>query len=101
MALKVAEKIYGKDVFTVVYGQSEEYPTKPDPTLTYKALSIMGVKKQDCLFVGDSDVDIFTAKNAGVKSVGVLWGFRTKEELQNAGADFLIQNPKDLLEIVK
>jgi len=50
--------------------------------------------------IGDSDVDIITAKNAGIPSIGCVWGFRGREELENAGADFLAETPADLLEII-
>lgn len=100
MAKAVVEKLYGKNKFCAVLGQSEEYPTKPNPEIVFKALNIMKVKPEECIFVGDSNIDIITGHNAGMKSVGVLWGFRTKEELKAAGADYIINNPNELLSVL-
>ena len=60
----------------------------------------MGAVPQTTLFVGDSDVDVFTAHNAGLPACGVLWGFRGKAELQNAGAERLVASPPELLDII-
>ena len=60
----------------------------------------LNIKEDECIYVGDSDVDVNTAKNAGVKSVGVAWGFRGEGELREAGADFIIKTPIELLKIV-
>lgn len=97
MAKTVVKKLYGDNKFSIVLGQCDAYPTKPDRTVVDIALKEMGVRADECLFIGDSDVDIFTGRNAGMKTVGVLWGFRTKEELISAGADYIIEKPEDLL----
>lgn len=99
MALPVVEGYY-PGVFPLVQGALPGVPTKPDPTLLYKLMERMGAKREDTLFVGDSDVDIRTAKNGGLRSCGVLWGFRTREELVAEGADFLADTPQALAGLV-
>ena len=60
----------------------------------------MNVTKEECIYVGDSDVDMKTAQNAGVKSIGVAWGFRGEEELKSAGADYIIRTPQELVNLL-
>lgn len=99
MADAVVNKLFG-DGFCTVYGQREDMPTKPDPTLTHLAMQELGAKPDECLFVGDSNVDIITALNSGAYPVGVLWGFRSEEELKAAGAKAIISHPAQLLELL-
>jgi len=91
----VVERYY-PGVFNVVQGALPDAPTKPDPTLLYKLMERIGAKRENTLFVGDSNVDIQTAKNGGLTSCGVLWGFRTREELLAEGADHLVQTAAEL-----
>ena len=63
-------------------------------------MEILGAKPENTLYVGDSDVDIQTAKNSNLKSVGVTWGFRDRELLEEEGADFIINTPCELLELI-
>lgn len=86
-------------LFKIGLGLSEERKAKPAPDILFAILNELGQPPQNCLFCGDSDVDILTAKNAGITSCGVLWGYRTEEELKAAGADFLINSPDELLPI--
>jgi phosphoglycolate phosphatase len=81
----------------VVLGAREGIPKKPDPAGAIEAAERLGVTAADCWFVGDSDVDMFTAVNAGMHAIGVNWGFRSAEELRAAGAEIVIQNPAELL----
>ncbi len=99
MADAVVNKLLGTG-FCKVYGQRDDMPTKPDPTLTHLAMKELGVQPCECLFVGDSDVDIITAKNSGAYPVGVLWGFRSQEELKAAGAKTTISHPAQLLKLL-
>ena len=98
-ALIIVEHLYGKGIFDGIYGGREGMKIKPDPTLTLGLLAQAGAKPGNSLFVGDSDVDIYTAANAGMKSAGVLWGFRGKDELLSAGADYLVKKPPQLLSV--
>lgn len=101
MAVTVVEKILPKVKFHTVCGKQENYPAKPDKQLTLKIIEQMGVKPNECLFVGDSNVDIITAHNSGTVSVGVLWGFRTKEELLESGAEHIVSNAFEICDIIE
>ena len=91
---------YYPNVFEAVQGALPGKPTKPDPTLLLRLMDKLGAKPESTLFVGDSNVDIVTGKNAGLATCGVLWGFRSREELESEGADYIIDAPAQLLEVV-
>lgn len=99
MAGPVVERYY-PGVFPVVQGALPDLPTKPDPTLLHRLMERMGAAAEDTLFVGDSNVDIRTAKNGGLTSCGVLWGFRTRQELEAEGADYIVDDPDKLADLV-
>ena len=99
MAGPVVEHYY-PGVFPLVQGALSGVPTKPDPTLLYKLMERMGAKPEQTLFVGDSNVDIRTAKNGKLTSCGVLWGFRSRQELEAEGADYLAETPAELIKVV-
>lgn len=101
MAETVVNRLFGKEIFSIVCGKQEGYPAKPDPTLTLKIISDLGVGPDECVFVGDSGMDMAVAVNAGIKGIGVLWGFRQREELIENGASFIVQSPNEILEILK
>lgn len=86
--------------FPWVQGALPGLPTKPDPTLLHRLMEQMGASPEDTLFVGDSDVDIRTARNGGLTSCGVLWGFRGRAELEAEGADCLARTPEELVKAV-
>ena len=97
-ARKLASLLFADYPFGCVYGGAVEgRPHKPDPQVVRLALSDLNAEPETTLFVGDSDVDIHTGHNAGLVACGVTWGFRGVEELQNAGADILIDHPSELL----
>ncbi|MBR6601647.1 MAG: HAD family hydrolase [Bacteroidaceae bacterium] len=85
--------------FAAVYGQREGIPIKPDPAIVNDILSVTGISRARALYVGDSGVDMQTARNASVESAGVIWGFRDEEELRVNGADHIIHNAKDILKL--
>ena len=85
--------------FVSVLGQRDGIPVKPAPDIVYEILNKSGVEAEKALYVGDSDVDMFTAKAAGVESVGVTWGFRSREELIEAGACHLVDSPIEILRL--
>ena len=99
MAGPVVEHYY-PGAFPLVQGALPGLPTKPDPTLLYKLMERMGADPAGTLFVGDSNVDIRTAKNGGLTSCGVLWGFRSRQELEGEGADYLAAAPEELEQII-
>lgn len=88
------------DRFDVVCGIQPGMAVKPAPDCALAICAELGVTPAECLFVGDTNVDIRTAKNAGMTSVGVLWGFRDLAELESAGADYIVENPVQIAEIV-
>ncbi len=77
-------------------GESLRYPKKPDPAGTNAIVSFFGAKKENTLYIGDSDVDILTAQNASLPMICVSWGFRPKEELLKAGAKTIADTPEEL-----
>ena len=87
--------------FTAVLGQREGIPVKPDPAIVYDILSAAALTADEALYVGDSGVDMMTAGAAGICSVGVTWGFRSREELEKAGACHLVDTPHEILSIAK
>lgn len=99
VTVMVARELFG-DLFCIVHGKRENIATKPDPEGTNILMEELGVTKEECVFVGDTNVDIFTAKNAGMKSIGVLWGFRDKKELFDAGADHIIEKTDQIFETI-
>lgn len=96
-----ATKALCEDYFPGVYarGESTDCPRKPAPDMVNKAMERIGV--DTCIYVGDSETDVETARNAGVKCLSVLWGFRDKECLLTAGATYFCNNPADLLEEIE
>jgi len=85
------------EIFSVVLGQRDGVPKKPDPAGALEAAAALGVGPADCLYVGDSGVDMRTAMAAGMIPIGVEWGFRSVAELRREGAVAVIQSPADLL----
>ncbi len=94
-------KEYFHNFITLAFGESEDTLKKPAPDGIYKALDELNSRKEEAVYVGDSEVDVITAKNAGLISVGVTWGFRSKEILQNEGCDYIIDSPLDLLTLLQ
>lgn len=86
--------------FIAVLGQREDVPVKPDPTIVEEIISIAGVSNEDVLYVGDSGVDMQTTKNARVIGVGVTWGFRPRKELEQFNPDYIIDEAKDILNLI-
>ncbi len=95
-AVKELTEKYFKDLIDMSIGQSETIPPKPDSKGVLKCIRELRAKNP--IYVGDSDIDILTAKNANIVSVGVTWGFRDRSYLK--GADYIIDKPKELLEII-
>lgn len=96
----VTDSIFGENYFDAVRGVIDGMPVKPNPHTPLQIASELGVKPEECLFLGDTNVDIFTAKNSKMTSVGVLWGFRTRTELIQAGADYIAENPHTILQLI-
>lgn len=99
-AVEVVKRFYG-DSFDIIRGNVEGVPVKPDPTLTLAVMKELGVKAEECIFIGDSGVDILTGKNSGAVPVGETWGYRKKEELIECGARYIIDKPEELLSVIE
>ncbi len=98
--VKVVREIFGEGVFDCIEGQQEGIARKPDPEGVFRLLERMQISGEECLYAGDSEVDILTGKNAKVRTVGVTWGFRNRETLLKAGAETVIDKPEELLRFV-
>lgn len=93
----LCREFFGSEIFAL--GQVEDRPRKPAPDMVYAAMKAIGVDK--CVYVGDSEVDVLTAKNAGVPCLSVLWGFRDKDYLARQGATRFCDDPKKLFITLK
>jgi len=100
VAEAMAEHFFGKGTFDHIVGVTNNKPIKPDPGETVKIIKSSGFLRQDFLLVGDSPVDIETAKAADICSVGAGWGFRGSEQLQAAKADHVIDEPLEILDLM-
>lgn len=98
--LRVVEYVFGRECFDLVMGASEKVPKKPDPTGALSAAAEFGVLPEECLYIGDTETDMKTGKNAKMATVGVLWGFRSRETLAACRPDFLAESPLKLLELL-
>lgn len=86
--------------FVAVLGQREGIPLKPDPQIDREIIAAAGVEPSETMHIGDSGVDMQTARAAGIKAVGVTWGFRSREELEEGGADAIVDSPEQILELL-
>ena len=100
VAKTIVEKLYGNQ-FSLICGNTEGMPAKPDPTLTLQVMKRLGVTPEECVFLGDSGVDIQTGVNSGAVPVGETWGFRDRNELSENGARYIIDAPAQLLGIIE
>lgn len=99
-ASRVLCKRFFGDIFDTVIGGRRDLPRKPAPDGVGEALKAMGADKRRTLYVGDSDVDIATARNAGMDCVSVTWGFRERDMLEKLSPDYMADNAKELLNVI-
>ncbi len=92
----VVETLFPQGMFEVVIGASSRFPRKPDSTALTWLIKHLDVALTDVVYIGDSDVDMQLAKNAGIQGLGVAWGFRGRNELEAAGASYVAENPREL-----
>ena len=97
---KVYESMLSHLGIDVYLGGTERFLPKPDGESTLYLLELLGVSKENAYLVGDGDTDYLTAVNAGVNGISVLWGYRTKSQLEELGAKVFVNNPKELLDIL-
>lgn len=93
-------ELYFKEFTKVAIGGRENMPKKPEPDMVYEALRQLGVSKEEAVFVGDSEVDIATAKNAGMECITVAWGFRSRQEQEKAGAKVFVNSPMEMIDLL-
>lgn len=96
----IISKFFRDDVFDTVIGAREGVPKKPDPAAEKEIIEAIGSCQSHAIHIGDSDVDVLTAHNAGIRCVGCSWGFRTRESLVAAGADYIADKPEELVDAV-
>ena len=100
-AKKMIRLLFGEGtLFSRVQGQCADYPVKPDPTMLDVVRESLGFSREETLYLGDMDVDVQFAKNAGLTCVGCGWGYRGEKFLREAGAEHVISHPLELLEII-
>ncbi len=99
-AVKELNGVYFSDYIKIAIGSSDNTARKPAPDTVINAMAELKSSKDKTIYVGDSDVDVNTAKNAGIVSVGVTWGFRDREVLEEHGANYIINNPHELLDVL-
>ena len=99
-AERQVEKYFGGISFAAVSGDREDYPLKPSPEAVIPVLEKLGTSAGSTLMVGDSDVDMITAVNAGMIAVGVSWGFREVSLLLEHGAEFIVDSPMEIINLL-
>ncbi len=97
----VTEKLFDKNTFDFYTGLKDDMEPKPNPKTVLYAAKTFNAEPGECVYVGDTNVDMQTGKNAKMYTVGVLWGFRDYEELTKSGADYIIKSPAELIDIAK
>lgn len=97
-AQAVVKDFFG-DIFDIVVGKMDEFPSKPEPDSLFYTIKNLGVEAEECVYIGDSDVDVLTAHNAGLPCIGVTWGNRDEDILVSSGAEYIANTPKEILDI--
>lgn len=100
-AQKVSDALFGGTLIDVCRGGRSGVPLKPDPQAVFQLQKALGAAPEECLYIGDTATDIETAKNAGLFSIGVLWGFRDRAELTRAGADAIVADPAEIAALAR
>lgn len=98
--IRVIETLFGQGCFDVIQGQVDGVPIKPDPAGAIHILEQLGMTAEEVLYLGDTATDMKTGKGAGAYTIGALWGFRKREELEEHHADAIIAHPMELLQII-
>ncbi len=99
--IDVVGKLLGNELIDICRGGKKDVPLKPDPQSVNEILDELKGKREKSFFVGDTYVDIKTGINAGLFPIGVSWGFRSREELSEAGAKIIIDSPDELIKIIR
>ncbi|MDE6413564.1 MAG: HAD family hydrolase [Eubacterium sp.] len=97
----MVEALFGTEVFDVIVGAADDLPKKPDTAMPNKILTKLNMSSDECIWIGDSTVDLESAKNLGCKSIAVTWGFRSVETLLECGPNYVVNCPKENLDVFK
>ncbi len=97
---KIVSGFFGERIL-FSQGKRNDIPPKPHPQALFNMIERLGCDRTQVIYIGDSDVDVETAHNAGVECIGVTWGFRDRELLVKSGADFIVDTPAEISEIIK
>jgi len=100
VAVKELNEVFFKEEIPVAIGESESVKKKPAPDSVFEAMKQLDLDPKDCVYIGDSEVDILTAKNAEIPCISVTWGFRDKELLRDCGARVFADSPTELYKIL-
>lgn len=98
--IRVVVDLFGKDCFDEIQGQMEGMAIKPNPEGGFRILEKLGITPEDTLYLGDTGTDMITGKALGAFTIGALWGFRKRDELEENGADVIIAHPFEVLEYI-
>ena len=93
--------LFNQIVFSAIQGNTDDFPRKPDPASLKHILEELNIKPEETVYIGDSDIDVYTGQNAGVQVIGVTWGFRKREELESANADYIVDSPQEIWTLVQ
>jgi len=96
ITVDLMEEFFGDVDFVAIYGEQSCWPMKPDPYLAHEILSLSGVLPEQALVIGDGEPDMIFAENASIFSIGVLWGFRSREILEASGAKAFVDKPEQI-----
>ena len=96
----VVRRLYGEGLFDLVRGKREGVPVKPAPDIVYSILDELGASAEETVFIGDSSVDVLTARNSGLPCIGCDWGFRGEGELRDNGCDIIAYRPEELFPLI-
>lgn len=99
-AVKELAQVHFTQYIQTAFGEAEDVPRKPAPDMVFKALESLDAEARRAVYIGDSEVDVKTARNAGILSIGVTWGFRDRDVLERAGADYIIDHPQEIIRII-
>lgn len=96
---ELCDKYFG-DLIDIAMGQRDTISEKPAPDMVFEVINALGVKEENCVYIGDSEVDIQTANNAGIPCLSVVWGYKDIDFLYKNGAQTLVYTPSDILELI-
>lgn len=97
---QLCNQYFGEDMFDVVFGEREGIKRKPSPDCVNEVVSMLGMDKDEVVYIGDSEVDIKTAENAKIKCISVTWGFRNRRDLENSGGNIFVNIPLEIIDIL-